>query len=195
MYSNMFLSVAPIENVEAYYYMPDQVMDPKEFYKVMKGLENKLFRRGFSTCTRGDNLIVVGCGKLNESERINKFTFSLSKDKIVLTPAKNQQQLKQLVYSALKQVARKKGYESPETQKFFKKEAYKKGFFTYHQGFYCAIDVFNDGRIGIWLDPTVRWRQTIPCFVEWCKQHNRFEKKLIRDYLIGKTALCPEVKT
>ena len=196
MYSNFFISQEPIKEIEANYYIPDQEIDPKEFYRIIKGLENRFFRRGFLTCTWGNKVIVVDDGELNHTEIIgNKFSFSLSSEKIKLTPQENKFQIASLVDSALKHIALSRGYTGPESQKFFKINPYKKDFFLYHDAFFSSVEVLEDGRVGIWIDPTTRWKQSVNDFIEWCQTNNKFTREYVREYLIGKTVMCPSVNS
>jgi hypothetical protein len=196
MYSNIFITHhSPLKEIQVRYYTPDGEIDPKDYYKITKGLETRLMRKGFCSTSYGDKVIVVPTSRpLPPREKIGKYHFSLDYDSLALSSREHALIIGKLVSNLLKNRAYSLDYLGPEGQKFYKKEPFKKGFFTYHDAFFFDIEVFEDGRVGIWLDPTTRWKQKASDFVRWALR-NGFDSGMIKDYLIGRKALCPSVET
>jgi len=136
---------------------------------------------------------VVSNGQLSPEEKIAGFTFMLGKDDMTLSPLQHQGILQKLVSNSLKIRALSLSYVGPESGKYYKEAPYRSEFFTFHEAFSANVEVFSDGRIGVWLDPTTRWKQKTSDFILWASRHN-YTPKEIRKYLIGKAVYCPSVK-
>lgn len=195
MFSNLFLTRnTPLEKVRVRYYMVEGDIDPKTFYKVAKSLETRLLRRGYSATTWGDKVIIASLEGAGARQRIGEFSFALSEEVLKLIPLKHSAALSKLVSNALKQRAYSLGYLGPEGQKFFKEDAFRDEFFAFHDAFSYQTEVFKDGRVGIWLDPTTRWKQSLPIYLKWAVDSN-LTRSEVREYLVGKYVYCPSVRS
>ena len=165
-------------------------VDPREFYNLTKGLENRLLGRGLCTATSGGMVYVTQNEGLSSEEKVGNATFHLSSGPFIA--AESQPLQEKLVQSALKIRARSLSFRGPEGGKFYRREPYKTDFWNYHHAFESSVNVFHDGRVGIWLDPTTRWTQRVSDYVQWARKSQK-ANNAIKDYLIGKFVYCPSV--
>ena len=194
MYSNLFMTRdIPLQTVTAHHYTLKGPIDPKDFYRVSKGLENRFLRRGVSASIFGDKVLVVSDRPLSPEEKVADFTFVLGQDCMTLLPSQHQGVLQKLVSNSLKIRALSLGYVGPESGKYYKEAPYRSEFFTFHEAFSANVEVFSDGRVGVWLDPTTRWKQKISNFISWASRHSCTQGE-IRKRLIGKSVYCPSVR-
>ncbi|MBA7565640.1 hypothetical protein ES708_07325 [subsurface metagenome] len=100
--------------------------------------------------------------------------------------------IKNIVESALKRRASLMGYERSKNQKYNKRRPYKKDFFSYFEAFFGEVEVFHDGNVGIWLDPTIKWKFKMKLFLDWAKKNNLDE---VNKYLLNKKVKFPSVTT
>mgnify|MGYP001615740884 FL=1 len=78
----------------------------------------------------------------------------------------------------------------PESTKLVKKQTYKSGLFNYHDAFSYDVEVFADGRVGIWLDPSTRWKQPLPNYIEYHLKQGRTKEEIaesLKDCMVS----CP----
>jgi len=196
MYSNLFVTRnTPLRQVEVNYYTPVEEIPPKDYYKILRGAEAKLFRAGFSTACFQDKIVVTSDEKkLREEINVGNFSFRLAQKKFRLNPLEHNFALCELVKNSLKKRAFSLGFTGPEGQKFYAIKPYKIDFFAFHDAFFFDIEVFPDGKVGIWLDPTTRWKQGVKGFLEWAHS-NGYSQSEIKSYMIGKIVKCPSIRS
>ncbi len=193
MYSNLFISKSePLKELVVDYYHLVGEISPNDFYRIIKGAEKHLYNLGFCVSTFKDKLVFLDeMTKRPPPEfSIGSYKFKLAKDKMKLTSDKHAYLFSNLVFCSLKFRAYKNGYIGPESQKFFRKRPFKVDYLAYHDAFEYDVVVFNDGRVGIWLDPTTRWKQSVQNFLTWSKKQELSQDE-IKEALIGKIVKCP----
>ena len=191
MYSNLFVSNAgSLDGLQVYCYKLKNQLDPGDFFRASKGLESRFLRQGLCAATVGDTVLVEG--KMDDAQEIGGAIFEASKDPLRLDHS-HLVAKQRLVQNALKIRARTLGYRGPEGGKYYQKKPYRIDFFSFHDAFNPDVSVFFDGRIGVWLDPSTRWKQLVSNFVGWATKGGLSQSE-IRSYLVGKMAYCPSVR-
>ncbi|MFX0138243.1 MAG: hypothetical protein ACFFDN_31670 [Candidatus Hodarchaeota archaeon] len=189
---NMFVSRdASLQKIQVRAYSPYQVIPPDDFYRIMKNLEWRLFNKRYPTTTFGDKVVFVeGLAHPPAKLIINGYPFSLLEDVIELNSKDHNFIIAQLVESKLKQKTFSLGYERPSGQKYYKNAPYKEDFFSFHDAFYLEVEVFPDGKVGVWADPTVKWKFPLKLFLKWARGNKDVD---IKSCLIGRNAKYPSV--
>ena len=78
MYSNLFVTRdSPLQALAVRYYTLEGPINPKDFYRVSKGLENRFLRRGAPASMFGDKVLMVSNRQLSPEEKIAGFTFMM----------------------------------------------------------------------------------------------------------------------
>ncbi|MFX1477954.1 MAG: Piwi domain-containing protein [Promethearchaeota archaeon] len=193
MDSNLFISrEVSFHKVKVPYYSIDSTISPDDYYRIVKGAEWRLFNKGFYPATLGNNLVFLGSIiKPPEILEVDRHTFSLSKDKIILNSIDHSYALSNIIRSALRRQAFSKGYTGPEGQKYYKKNPYKTKFFAFHEAFYLEAEVFPDGKVGVWLDPTTKWKWHLKDLIDSISPE---ERDTFYEQLVGKKVKYPSVR-
>ncbi|MBS7633645.1 hypothetical protein KEJ15_08565 [Candidatus Bathyarchaeota archaeon] len=168
--------------------------DPDKNYNVAANkLRNKFINQGLAAATYkyGECVYVLDSVSLNETEESEGVVYELGKSTMTLTPDKNEAIICDLISSL---VRRRLQYDLHYKRKtaghYYESKPLAVDLLEYYNGFKYAIEVFPDGRVGLWLDPDTVWKQPISRYIEQTKKSN----EEIRKYLIGKTAVCPSIK-
>jgi len=196
MKSNLFLSNEKIKGLTALTYSLQAPIDPKEVNKVLRALETSLLRRGIVATVTGQKVHAFqGKTPLPETitaARVYVFKLNPTPEEIKLT--ENLPIFRNIFLSALKAKAYSLGYIGPEGTKLIEKTPYKSDYFNYHNAFSYEVEVFEDGSIGIWLDPSTRWKCPLPNFIEYEKKRGKTKEELANE-LIGRDVNCPSTQT
>ncbi len=191
MYSNLFVSLDnPLQKVALPCYLIDQSILPENFYKITKGFEWFLFNRGVFPITMGNKVIYMGKDNLEDSYHYGGYDFKKSNTKIELNSLDHQKILAKIISQALKRQAFRMGYMGPESQKYVRRDPYKSDILDYYEAFFSEIEVYSNGKIGVWLDPSTRWKFPLKYFFKWAKKNNIDDPE---HFLIGKRVKCPKV--
>ncbi|MHA1364825.1 MAG: Piwi domain-containing protein [Candidatus Heimdallarchaeota archaeon] len=193
MFSNLYLTKnKPVKELEVDYYQIVGEKSPGDFYKIKKAAERKLFHQGYCVASMNDKIIFLRKNSMQPGSEfgIGQYKFVLANEKLILQAKENKTVLSNLLLSALKHMANQCGYIGPESQKFFKEKPFKIDYFSYHDAFEYAIQIFDDGCVGVWLDPTTRWKQSLPNFLIWTQKQNLSQEEITK-LLIGRRVKCP----
>ncbi len=193
MNSNLFISNEVVFNmIKLPYYTIDPNISPDDYYRIVKGAEWQLFNKRFYPATFGNKILFIG-NKIEPPKNltVDKYRFSLSEDKITLNSMDHNYILSNIIRNVLRRQAFSKGYTGPEGQKFYKRNPYKTKFFAFHDAFYLETEVFPDGNIGVWLDPSTKWKWHLKDLINSLTPE---EQEDIYKQLVGKKIKYPSVK-
>ena len=196
MKSNLFVSKESVHEVQAYSYSPSSPIDPREHNKTLRALENRLLRNGVITAVFGDKVYALkGSNALPPRlEAARKYTFTLNANPETFRLAEHPIIFGRFLLSSLKSKAYSLGYIGPEGSKLIEKEPYKKELFNYHHAFTYDIETFPDGKMGIWLDPTTRWKQPLSNHITYWIEKGKSKEEILSN-LIGMDVHCPSTMT
>ncbi len=181
----------PLKEIRANYLSIDPSIPPDDYYRIIKGAEWRLYNRHLYPAIYDDKIVFLGdSSKIHEKIEVKGYNFYLSDDTFILNSMEHNYPLSNMVNMVLKRKAFSLGYEQSDSQKFFHRVHYKKDFFTFHDAYYSDVEVFNDGRVGIWIDPTTKWKFALDSFLSWAKKTHY---KGVDKYLVGRKVKCPSV--
>ncbi len=189
---NMFVTRdEPLRKLPVKVYSSDSTIPPDDYYRIIKGAEWKLFNNNFPTTSYGDKIYFVenGTSPLKKFE-INNYKFILLDQNIILNTKEHNTILNHLVNSLIKQKAFSIGFARSEGQKYHNKKSYKEDFFSFYNAFYSEVEVLQDGKVGVWLDPTTKWKFKMSSFLTWAKNNNF---SALNIYLLKKKVKYPSV--
>lgn len=181
----------PLKMLPVKAYSLDSTIPPDDYYRIIKGAEWKLFNNNFPATSYRDKIYFVenGTSPLKGFE-INNYKFALLDQDIILNAKEHNTILTHLVDSAIKQKAFSIGFDRSEGQKYYNKRPYKENFFSFYNAFCLDVEVLQDGNVGVWLDPTTKWKYKMSSFLNWAKKNNFNERN---SYLLKKKVKYPSV--
>ncbi len=191
-YSNYFMTLnAPLADVSARYYVCLDDIPPTDIYLIAKRAEWQCFNAGLYAGARGNKIYFLSSGKdLPTKIVVDKYRFQLSDTLERLSPVKDKRVLETIFSWALKRRIFSLGHEGPDGQTYYESSPYKREFFDFHHGFECDAEVWPDGRLGVYLDPKIRWKQPLSTLVTWMRSQGYSEEE-IKTSLGGRRVKCP----
>ncbi len=192
LYSNFFVTRdSPFKEIPARYYSLADEVPPALLPSVMKKLQWALYSKAIYAGSRKDRAYFLHAPNgLPEEIYVEKFRFLLSEEVVTLRAARDGAILETIVSWAFKRRIWQLHFTGPDGTTYYECVPYKQEYFNFHRGFSFDVEVLPDGRIGVWIDPKIRWKQPVSTYVKWLQAHGYSPKEIIT-HLGGRKVRCP----
>ncbi|MCI0504418.1 hypothetical protein L0Y65_06980 [Candidatus Micrarchaeota archaeon] len=166
-------------------------VDSTSKFKYSRKLAWRLSSRGLAVAVlnQGESVFVNDSPGLEPKEIVDGISFNLS-----TTPRKANcrewpQLFKEMLHGAFKSRCQELGYVFDlRKHACTEKTPVKVDILEYYRGFSFDVEVFPDGRAGIWVDPKIVWRQPVANLLKRFGYPSNHEQ--ILDYLKGRWVSC-----
>lgn len=195
LYSNAFRSSEKLTKLDVYVYEPKVNLDPTEVYGISKALVRTLSVYGFPAGMRGSKIYCVDARsnvKPKEIWTIAKKDFVRSKNLITIDVKDYRSVFEEILNNTFKRHARFSNFEIEKSPKLHSSIPEKTDFFDEYEAITYTVDVYSDGDVHVWIDPTKALGMPFVKYIDNLKT-KKFSENQIKEKIKGMKIYCPNV--